>query len=154
MLKETKGPPAPPSLLPAVMARIAAERAELGAKDARAFEAQQGARRPRKAGSPADRMELGAALWFLALLCGWAGFVSASDWLVGFMPAAPAVAESAMAIIRSHAGQAISYLRMGAGASYLGLEPYVTAFFWSVVGLGTALWVPMLLESVNRAGDE
>lgn len=151
MLKESQRPSAPPDILSAVMAKIAAERAERGGVDARGVERPRAARRVRKAFSPVYRLELGPTLCALALLCGWLGFMSASQWLVGYLYAVPAVVDGAMSIVRLYASQTMALVHLGYAALPEGLAPYVTAFFWSVVGIGVWLLIPIFVrEPVRR----
>lgn len=157
MLKEAERQSAPPGLLPAVMARIAAERAVRGGEDARArgerVELRE-VRQLRRAFRPADGLEAGAAFCVLAFLCGWAGFVSASGWLVGFLQAAPALTDAAMAVVRTHASETTALMgqgaRLGAGVVPPGFDPYATALFWTAVGLAAALVTPVILRTEAR----
>ena len=151
LIKELDRPPAPPDLLPAVMAKIAAERA--GAPGGAGGETRPG-RRLRRALFPAGRREPGAAFVIAAAAGGWVGFVSAPGWSGGsphgVLGAVQAAAVSAAAYVRAHAIEAAYLLRAGFAAVPPELQSVLAAVVWSAVGLGAALLAPLVVSVQSR----
>lgn len=148
LLRQTERQSAPPSLLPAVMARIAAERE---VSDAAGAQPTQGngpsarkADRRRTFPGPGDRGQMGPAPLVLTLFCGWVGFLGAAESFLGSVHLAVAGADSAMSIAQFYVSEVLVDFYMRYAAIPVGVEPYVTGLFWSVVGLGLA--IPMLVN--------